>query len=295
MNVSKGRQIKIYLADGSVTGIRHAEIMGWTGQALTVPRSKVKELSEWEESLKPGVYFLFGVDEETGNDAVYIGEAEQVASRIQQHLSGKDFWNEVVCFTNKDENLTKAHVKYLESRLVALTNQANRYELLNGNQPPQAVLPRGDRDVMEEFIANIRILIGALGYRLLEPLVKANEIIPQPNETKSYTVPFELKAKKYKAKALQTDEGLVVLAGAEAALEANASLSKGYAKIRNALIEKGKLLQFNGKLLLQEDHLFTSPSQAAAILLGYPCSGPDYWLDENGVSLKQKEAMQFSK
>ncbi|MFK3975886.1 GIY-YIG nuclease family protein [Shewanella vesiculosa] len=125
--MSKGRQIKIYLADGSVTGIRHAEIMGWTGQALTVPRSKVKELSEWEESLKPGVYFLFGVDEETGNDAVYIGEAEQVASRIQQHLSGKDFWNEVVCFTNKDENLTKAHVKYLESRLVALTNQANRY------------------------------------------------------------------------------------------------------------------------------------------------------------------------
>jgi len=70
-----------------------------------------------------------------------------------------------------------------------------------------------------------------------------------------------------------------------------ASLSKGYTKIRNALIEKGKLLQSNGKLILQEDHLFTSPSQAAAILLGYPCSGPDYWLDENGVSLKQKEAI----
>lgn len=36
-------------------------------------------------------------------------------------------------------------------------------------------------------------------------------------------------------------------------------------------------------------------SQAAAILLGYPCSDSDYWLDQNGVSLKQKEAMQFSK
>lgn len=58
--MSKGRQIKIYLADGSVTGIRHAEIMGWTGQALTVPRNKVKELSEWEEAIRPGVYFLFG-------------------------------------------------------------------------------------------------------------------------------------------------------------------------------------------------------------------------------------------
>lgn len=289
----KGRQIKIYLADGSVTGIRHAEIMGWTGQALAVPRNKVKELSGWEESLKPGIYFLFGDSEETGNDAVYIGEAEQVASRIQQHLSGKDFWNEVVCFTNKDENLTKAHVKYLESRLVALTSQASRYELLNGNQPPQAVLPRGDRDVMEEFIANIRILIGSLGYRLLEPLVKVKEIVNlQTSETADTSI-FELKAKKYKARAIQTDEGLVVLSGAEAAIEANTSLSKGYAKIRNMLIEKGKLLTINGKLLLQEDYLFTSPSQAAAILLGYPCSGPEYWIDTNGISLKQQEANSF--
>jgi len=289
--MNKGRQIKIYLADGSVTGIRHAEIMGWTGQALSVPRSKVKELREWEESLKPGVYFLFGVNEETGNDAVYIGEAEQVASRVQQHLPGKDFWNEVVCFTNKDENLTKAHVKYLESRLVALTNQANRYELLNGNQPPQAVLPRGDRDVMEEFIGNIRILIGSLGYRLLEPLVKVNEVTKEQIEAVGEITTFELKAKKFNAKGIQTDEGFVVLAGAEAAMEINPSLSKGYAKVRSALIEKGKLTPTNGKLILQEDHLFSSPSQAAAILLGYPCSGPDYWLDEKGVSLKQKEAM----
>jgi len=289
--MNKGRQIKIYLADGSVTGIRHAEIMGWTGQALSVPRSKVKGLREWEESLKPGVYFLFGVNEETGNDAVYIGEAEQVASRVQQHLPGKDFWNEVVCFTNKDENLTKAHVKYLESRLVALTNQANRYELLNGNQPPQAVLPRGDRDVMEEFIGNIRILIGSLGYRLLEPLVKVNEVTKEQIEAVGEITTFELKAKKFNAKGIQTDEGFVVLAGAEAAMEINPSLSKGYAKVRSALIEKGKLTPTNGKLILQEDHLFSSPSQAAAILLGYPCSGPDYWLDEKGVSLKQKEAM----
>lgn len=229
---------------------------------------------------------MFGVNEETGNDAVYIGEAEQVSNRVQQHLSGKDFWNEVVCFTNKDENLTKAHVKYLESRLVALTGIANRFDLLNGNQPPQAILPRGDRDVMEEFIANIRILIGSLEYRLLEPLVKVNELANQAEEVAQDITPFELKAK-----ALQTDEGFVVLAGAEAVVEANASLSKGYAKIRSSLIEKGKLLKSNGKLHLQEDYLFTSPSQAAAILLGYPCSGPDYWLDENDVSLKQKEAL----
>jgi len=286
----KGRQIKIYLADGSVTGIRHAEIMGWTGQALAAPRNRVKELSEWEESQKPGIYFLFGVNEETGNDAVYIGEAEQVFSRIQQHLSGKDFWNEVVCFTNKDENLTKAHVKYLESRLVSLANQANRYELLNGNQPPQAVLPRGDRDVMEEFIANIRILIGALGYRVLEPLVdKVNKL--ESSNGKSNTLhTLNLKAKKYNAQAIQTDEGIVVLAGSEASITVNASLSKGYTKGRSILIDKGKFKEEGGKLILQEDVLFASPSQASAIILGYACNGLDYWVDHNNMSLKELES-----
>ncbi len=289
--MTRGRQIKIYLADGSVTGIRHAEIVNWTGQALAVPRKRVKELGDWEESQKPGVYFLFGVDSETGNDAVYIGEAEQVASRIHQHLSGKDFWNEVVCFTNKDENLTKAHVKYLESRLVVLTNQAKRFEVLNGNQPPQAILPRGDRDAMEEFISNIRLLIGALGYRLLEPLAKHHSDISNVNQSESVQQvdTFTLKAKKYKAKAQQTDEGMVVLSGSEAAITSNSSLSKGYTKVRDQLKNKRVLVPDGDKLILEEDTLFASPSQAAAVLLGYPCSGPEYWLDQDGVSLKLRE------
>jgi predicted GIY-YIG superfamily endonuclease len=289
----KGRQIKIYLADGSVTGIRHAEIVNWTGQALAIPRNRVKELVEWEESQKPGVYFLFGVDSESGNDAVYIGEAEQVASRIQQHLSGKDFWNEIICFTNKDENLTKAHVKYLESRLVVLSAQANRYELLNANQPPISVLPRGDRDAMEEFIDNIRLLIGALGYRVLEPLAKLQPLIATMDTSGIINTvdTFSLKVKKYNAQALQTDEGIVVLAGAEGAPKANASLSKGYSKVRIDLIDKGIFKTVGNKLIMQEDRLFASPSQAAAVLLGYPCSGPEYWLDHNGVSLKQRESM----
>lgn len=224
--MAKGRQIKIYLADGSITGFRHAEIMGWTGQALSIPRNRIKELNDWEESQKTGVYFLLGIDPETGNDAVYIGEAEQVANRIFQHLQSKGFWNDAICFTNKDENLTKALVKYLESRLVALSHQAKRFTILNGNQPPQAILPRGDRDVMEEFIGNIRLLIGALGYKILEPLVSAFEPDEQTSDTTTIGDTFVLKAKKINAKARLTNEGIVVLAGSEASETYNPSLLK---------------------------------------------------------------------
>ena len=129
-----GKTIRIYLADGSVSGIRHAEIVNWTGQAVSSPRTKNKSLVDWDESKKPGVYFLFGIDEESGRDAVYIGEAENVFDRLQNHIANKDFWNEVIFFTNKDENLTKSHVKYLESRLIKLVKGLGRYVVLNGNE-----------------------------------------------------------------------------------------------------------------------------------------------------------------
>ena len=113
-----GKSIRIYLADGSVAGIRRGEIVNWTGQAIACPRSRFPELKEWsEEAKRPGIYFLFGQNEESGQDAVYIGEAEIVLDRLYSHISGKEFWTELIAFTSKDDNLTKGHVRYLESRL----------------------------------------------------------------------------------------------------------------------------------------------------------------------------------
>lgn len=96
------------MSDGTVTGIRHAEIVNWTGQAVACPRNKVSGLSGWEESQLPGVYFLFGFSDTSDKPTGYIGEAENVLIRLQDHLVKKDFWNEIIFFTNKDENLTTA-------------------------------------------------------------------------------------------------------------------------------------------------------------------------------------------
>jgi hypothetical protein len=111
-NVTLGKSIQIYLADGSVTGIRHGEISNWTGQDIACPRTRFPELREWSEAKRPGVYFLFRQNEESGQEAVYIGEAEIVLDRLNFHItgsSGKEFWTEAVIFTSKDDNLTKAH------------------------------------------------------------------------------------------------------------------------------------------------------------------------------------------
>ncbi|MFK8069114.1 MAG: GIY-YIG nuclease family protein [Gammaproteobacteria bacterium] len=293
--MSIGKTIRIYLDDGSVSGIRHAEVVNWTGQAVSSPRSKIKSLAAWEESNKPGVYFLFGVDKESGEDAVYIGEAENVFDRLQNHLAKKDFWNEVVFFTSKDENLTKSHVKYLESRLVCLAKSSGRHVVLNGNEPQRPVLPRGDRDAMDEFVANLKILLGVVGYKTLENIEQIRSEVAHEHEGQSFetsndeVLDLMLKVKGVNAKAYRTDEGIVVLANSQASEVVKESLSYGYKKLRNQLIKNGVLEKRNNGYIFTKNQLFKSPTQSAAIIVGYSINGRNCWQTENGKTLKSIE------
>ena len=114
--------LKIFLAFGDPKRLRTAELSNWTGKAVAGPRSEFEKLLGREESLSPGVYFLTGTDPDTNKGAIYIGEAECITDRIKSHLS-KDFWNNIVFFITKDENLTKAHIRYIEGRLMAQRNK----------------------------------------------------------------------------------------------------------------------------------------------------------------------------
>lgn len=296
--MSIGKTIRIFLASGSVTGVRHAEIVNWTGQALSCPRPQVKSLSSWEEACKPGVYFLFGDDPESGSTAAYIGEAENIYDRLQNHLANKEFWNEVVLFTSKDENLTKAHVKYLESNLVRLAKQAARQVLLNGNVPQLPTLPRGDRSAMEEFVINIRTLLGVLGHKTLEPITQPVRVPVAPQEqlptealsqATDQAVEISLSVGGIDAKGALTNEGLVVFEGSYVSPEIRDSLSHGYRKIREKLLNDGVVVDVGGQLQFSRSHIFASPSQAAAIIVGYAINGRHNWKLNNGQSVKEYE------
>ncbi|WP_158701754.1 GIY-YIG nuclease family protein [Lentibacillus sp. Marseille-P4043] len=113
-----GKTIKIFLIDGEPTGRMSAELSNWTGKAFKIPRNKIRDSKDRPELNGTGVYLLFGKDDEQyETETAYIGEAEDVLKRLNQHLKEKDFWNEVIVLTNKDDNLNKAHIKYLEHHL----------------------------------------------------------------------------------------------------------------------------------------------------------------------------------
>lgn len=294
-----GRSIRIYLPNETVAGIRHAEIANWTGQALACPRSLFTELREWPEVQRPGVYILFGVDDETGVEIAYIGEAEVLAERLQNHISGKAFWSELVSFSSKDENLTKAHVRYLEARLIALAAEAKRYRLENGVAPALPLLPRADKDAMEEFLAHLRTLLGVLGHRLLDPLIvratnsdsQLTELVKSiPTQGEKVLEPsavFHLRIGEVHARAVWTEGGVVVFEGSEAASASSQSLTGGMAALRQTLLATGVLVSAGGKLRFASDYMFRSPSQAAGVIAGYSINGRENWKLEDGTTFNQ--------
>lgn len=298
-----GKSIRIYLADAEVGGIRHAEIVNWTGQALAFPRSKVAELKNWPEVRRQGVYFLIGADENTGQDAVYIGEAEIVAERVAQHLSNKDFWSECVAFTSKDENLTKSHIKYLESRLVSSALSAGRYLVKNSSTPQESGLPRADKDAMDEFSSSVRILLGVLGHRVLDPVLSISKPTATLNydENTNYSIEntstpeihnaetFLLKMGNISASAIRDTDALVVLAGSTVQKEITPSLSNGYKAVRDKLLGSGVLLDKGDFYSFSRNYPFPSPSQAASVILGYMINGRQNWKSKDGRSLREIE------
>jgi hypothetical protein len=160
--------IKLFLVNGEPKRLRTAELSNWTGKAVAGPRSELESVLAREESQKSGVYFLTGNDPESGKGAVYIGEAECVRDRLKSHLD-KDFWNQVVFFTSKDENLTKAHIRYLEGRLIEQSRHAGRAIVQNG-QSSGARLPESDREDMEIFLEKVHQLLPVLGVEVLVPV-----------------------------------------------------------------------------------------------------------------------------
>jgi len=298
--MAHGRSIRIYLADGSASGIRHAEVVNWTGQAIVYPRTRVAELKDWEESQRPGVYFLMGDDPNGSRPLVYVGEAENVYDRLKQHAKDekKDFFDQVLLFTSKDANLTKAHVKYLESRIVELVKTVDRVTLFNGNTPPRPSLPRPDRAAMEEFLGPARLLMAALGFFALQAL--STSVSPKasvdagatdgPSGPLANTVLYlTIPGRGVLATGLSTDEGFVLQKGSIGTKTVRKTLSKGWLAFRNELVEDGSITIEGSSIRFERDVLFRSSSAAASVAAGGVWGGRAGWKDQSGRTLADLE------
>jgi hypothetical protein len=285
-----GKTIKIFLIDGEPNGRMSCELSNWTGKAFKIPRKKIKDSSDRPELENTGVYILLGKsDKSDKKDLAYIGEAEGIYKRLQQHLSSKDFWNEAIAFVSKDENLNKAHIKYLESRLYEIAINVNRYELENTNIPPRPNISEPDKAEMEEFLENIKLLVNTLGFKIFEELRQVN----QTAEEQEKNTFFIEATRGANAKGQMTNEGFVVLKDSVIADSITNSFPKNWISLRENLISAGIVSTNNGKNIFTQDYLFTSPSAAAAIVMGRSANGLTEWKLKDGRILKSVETDKY--
>jgi hypothetical protein len=275
--------------------MRTAEVGNWTGLALVCPRTDLERLAHRPEARKTGVYILVGPSEDAASEiSVYVGEGDEVWSRLASHDSNKDFWTYVVVFVSKDENLTKAHVRWLEATLVREIRKAKRAEIINGNEPTGGRLPEADTADMETYFDNVRLLLPTLGVSVFSTEADANA----EGQPKAGELALELQWQEARAECVVRDGQFIVRAGSFARAREVESLRTGTRSMRKRLRDSGVLAPVEGNpalLRFTQEYAFDSPTAASAVIAAAETNGRTVWkVKGSGMTYKDWQEQQVT-
>lgn len=269
-----GKTIQIYLPDGNPRSLKIAEITSRTVSAILIPRPKLDEAAKRDELNSVGVYLLFGSKE--SKPQVYIGEAENCLTRLKQHNKSKDFWSHAVAFISKTHYFTKTHIKFLEWLCCEVATKVNRYGLENSNSPSKPHISESvEADLYDNF-ETIQILTSTLGYPVFDEIKKP--------KTKEVIV---CKGKDAYAEGEYTEDGIIIFENAKCNLIESKTAGSWIIGMRNDLKENGVLIEKDGVLVFTKNHIFSSPSASAAVVLARRANGWIEWKFKDGKTLDE--------
>jgi hypothetical protein len=274
--------LKIFVADGDPDGLRVIERSNWIGKVLVFPRLLFPEIKKRSEFNQTGVYLLLGPRPDGEGEMLYVGEGDPVRPRLESHFAQKDFWTRAVFFVAGHGQLNKAHVQYLEAQLVQRARAARRVPLDNGNIPAEPSLAEADTADMQVFLGNVLGILPILGVTAFEQAAVASPTAQSPQLT--------LNAKGVTAHGRETTQGFVVFKGSQSVPDETPSMRehvRGFFERRRELIANGVLGAAGGGYLFTQDYVFSSPSGAAAVVLGRSANGRIEWKDPQGKTLKE--------
>lgn len=295
--MARGKTIQLYLMDSVPKGRIKCTLANWTGIAYKIPRTELEKAKSIDYLKLSGVYFLFSTSDETQENIVYIGQAgtrkngEGILNRLQEHKRNpdKDYWTEAVAFTTTNNTFGPTEISYLENQFTKLAIDSKRYIVKNSNEPSLGHVTEEKESELEEYIDYAKIVIGALGYRIFEPIIESPEIIttvlaPTPEPLLSLIL-NQGKKEKIIAHGKQTNEGFVILKGSKIK-------SSTVKSVPTKALKDRKRANLDDNFVLLEDMLFNSPSSAASFVTGYAINGKDAWKDEQGRSLNEIEKLE---
>ncbi|QWQ39621.1 GIY-YIG nuclease family protein [Streptomyces sp. YPW6] len=291
----RGASIRIFLIDGTPQGMRLVERIGWTGCCLSFSRSDYDRARHRAELQRSGVYVLVGADPQGARPVrIYIGEGEEVRIRLDAHVREKDFWSSAFVLTTKDDSLNKAHIRYLEARLIAMAQTAQIAGVENATNPAAlGRLSEPETSDMEAYLDEALILLPLLGVTAFEiydePAASTAAQVTKNDQARIAGQRYRLTTQLTEAEGYSDSRGFAVLAGALARKETKVMVA-GYQRIREELVAEGILVSVNDRQYrLARTFIFDSPSSAASVLAGGSKNGRTEWKDDQGRTIKENE------
>lgn len=292
MSTATPFSLRIFVADGDPDGLRLVERSNWIGKAVVFPRTLLPSIKKRDEFGQTGVYLLLGPRDDGEGEKLYIGEGDPVRERLESHYAKKDFWTRAVFFVAGPGQLNKAHVQFLEARLLHLAKAARRMTLDNANQLTEPTLSEADRADMQVFLDNMLGMLPVLGIHAFEQA--SSNAVGKKNAL------LTCKGKGISATGYESTQGFVVKAESGAVGEEAPSMQeyvRGACELRRELIENGVLERDGSNYRFSQDYIFSSPSTAADVVLGRSANGRIEWKDRQGRTLKElqeREAGEIS-
>jgi len=269
--------IKIFVPEGDPDGLRIVGRSNWTGTGVVFNRTNYKQAAARPEFSQTGVYILVGTSEESALPTIYVGEGDPVSERLKSHYANKDFWDWAVFFVTGDGSLNKAHVKYLESRLLELAGAAKQCHLDNAKGSSRPNLSEADQADVESFLLDMLSIFPLLGLGIFEK----TETKKQPRDL------LYIEAKGVQGRGYEDAKGFVVLKGSHSAQNETNSLHPHMSNLRKDLIDQGVLVLDGDHYVFTQDRTFQSPSAAAGVVIGGSTNGRFMWRRKDGTTLKQ--------
>jgi hypothetical protein len=282
---ASGRSLTLFITGEDPRSLRTVELDNWSGMAVMGRPEYFKRALERDELERSCVYLLV---ETAGSDdipLVYVGETDDFKQRYATAKFPITFDNFLV-FTNKDDKLTRAHVKWLELRIWELlaANEGN-VSVANKQKPTGSKLPEADRASMRTFLRNMTYMLEALGFEFFGAVEKNSAANAKAKSAASSealtaiefvtnTIP---KNNKVKAYLVALGDGYLLKAGSAVNRSPTESLPANVRKLRTQLIKEGALVDEGDFLVLKKDISFAKPSPASALVKGRSSSGHDDW------------------
>ncbi len=281
--------LRIFVADGDPDGLRIVERFNASARAVVFPRALLPQVKARPELQQTGVYLLLGPRPDGEGDLLYVGEGDPIRPRLESHYAQKDFWTRAIGFVAVGGLLNKAHVQFLEARLIALARAAKRVPLDNGNFPNEPTLSEADRADMLVFLDHMLGMLPVLGVHAFELAPPVSAVI-RADAAAPIAPLLYCAGKGVEASGYEASQGFVVKAGSRAVAEVVPSLQQNWparTTQRQDLLSSGVLVPDGDGLRFTQDYVFTSPTLAAVLILGRHTNGRTKWKDAQGRTLKE--------